>query len=137
MKDDNEKRAFGKRLREVIREVHEGVRGPTQIAREFNLRYHGDPVTSQAVRKWLNGESLPSQEKMRTLAGWLNVSPQWLRFGEDERTGEVHALNQVVPRYENAVNVEALSRNFSRLNEYHKRVVVEIIHALLKSEGKR
>lgn len=137
MKEENEKKAFSKRLREAIGETRENVASPTRIAREFNLRYHGNPVTGQAVRKWLNGGAIPSQEKILVLAGWLNVSPQWLRFGEGERAGAVQTLNQMVRRYDIAMSVEALSRNFSRLNEYHKQMVVEIIHALLKSEGKR
>jgi hypothetical protein len=51
----DEKQGFGKRLKEAMRKARVDAGSPTRIAREFNLRYHGDPVTTQAVRKWLAG----------------------------------------------------------------------------------
>ena len=78
----DEKRNFSKRLVEALRKAQVDFSSPTRIAREFNLRYHGYPVTAQSVRKWLSAKSVPAQDKMRVLADWLNVSPQWLRFGE-------------------------------------------------------
>src|SRR3989337_4510702 len=86
----DEKQGFSRRLREALRKACPGPVSPTGIAREFNLRYHGNPVTSQAVRKWLAGKSLPPQDKIRALALWLEVQPPWLRFGETERR-EAHA----------------------------------------------
>src|SRR3954470_14630765 len=87
----DEKLSFSRRLKEAMRRARTEAESPTRIAREFNLRFEGDPVTAQAVRKWLDGRALPSQDKMRALASWLEVSPQWLRFGELERK-EGHAL---------------------------------------------
>src|SRR3989337_4424932 len=83
----DEKQGFSRRLREALRKACPGPVSPTGIAREFNLRYHGNPVTAQAVRKWLAGKSLPPQDKIRALALWLDVQPQWLRFGETDRRG--------------------------------------------------
>lgn len=112
------------------------VTSPTRIAREFNLRYHGNPITSQAVRKWLAGESIPSQEKIRFLALWLNVSAQWLRFGEadkdESRRGAV--MKQESQAYD--LGADALSRSFNLLDERHKKMILEIIYTLLKTEGK-
>jgi transcriptional regulator with XRE-family HTH domain len=39
-------------------------------------------VTVQAVRRWLRGEAIPSQEKLQVLADWLKIEPHALRFGE-------------------------------------------------------
>jgi transcriptional regulator with XRE-family HTH domain len=52
------------------------------LEREFNTRYWGRSVTLQAVRRWLRGEAIPSQEKLQVLADWLKVEPHYLRFGD-------------------------------------------------------
>lgn len=40
----------------------------------------------QAAQKWLSGQARPTPDKIDTLAEWLNVSAQWLRFGIAEKT---------------------------------------------------
>lgn len=130
----DEKKGFSKRLLEAFRKARVDSSSPTRVAREFNLRYHGDPVTTQSVRKWLTGNSLPAQDKVRVLAEWLEVPAQWLRFGEGEAKGGHPglALHQQTRPYE--VDPETLTRNFSRLSEPHKRLVMEFIHALLRGQ---
>lgn len=133
----DEKQGFSKRLRESLRRAGAPAEGPTEIAREFNLRYHGTPVTPQAVRKWLGAKSLPSQDKLRALAFWLEVSPAWLRFGEsDAKGGRVPAgIRQDVAAYR--VDHAWLARKFEALSEPHKRMTVELVVALLRLESKR
>lgn len=133
----DERRHFSKRLLEALRKARIDASSPTRIAREFNLRYHGSPVTAQSVRKWLTAKSVPAQDKIRVLADWLNVSAQWLMFGaHDSATGQQGwALNQEPRDY--GVENSALSRNFERLNESHKKIVLEIVRALLAAENKR
>lgn len=133
----DEKQGFSKRLKEAMRKARVDSGGPTRIAREFNLRYHGDPVTTQAVRKWLAGTSFPSQDKIRTLALWLDVPPQWLRFGETERKEERAQMTtkQDVALYK--MEPGWVTRKFESLNEPHKKMVLEIVHALLRLEGKQ
>ena len=55
---------------------------PAVLEREFNLRYWGRSISFQAVRRWLNGEVVPTQDRLQVLAEWLAVDPHWLRFGE-------------------------------------------------------
>ena len=133
----DEKQGFSKRLRESLRRAGAPVEGPTEIAREFNLRYHGTPVTPQAVRKWLEAKSLPSQDKIRALAFWLAISPAWLRFGEpDAKGGRAQAgVRQDVAAYR--VDHAWLARKFEALSEPHKRMTVELVVALLRLESKR
>ena len=76
-----EKERFSRRLRDALKKA-EAPAGAAALAREFNLRYAGRPVTGQAVGKWLAGKALPSQDKIRALSVWLEVTPHWLRFGE-------------------------------------------------------
>jgi hypothetical protein len=132
-----EKQAFSRRLKEAMRRARVDASSPTRIAREFNLRYHGDPVSTQAVRKWLSGKALPAQDKVRALGLWLDVSAHWLRFGEgerrDERPGSGARQEPSAYRLDHA----SIARKFDLLNDAHKRVVLEIVHALLRLEGKQ
>ena len=74
--------SFSKRLIWALEVL--GVRpSPTIIQREYNSRSNQPPVTTHAARKWLMGEAIPTQDRITILADWLNVSPSWLRFGED------------------------------------------------------
>jgi transcriptional regulator with XRE-family HTH domain len=133
----DEKQGFSRRLKEAMRRAQIGSRGATHLAREFNLRYHGDPVTAQAVRKWLTGAALPSQDKIRALARWLDVSMHWLRFGDvdrrEERAG--YALKQDAVGYR--ADAAWPPKKFDLLSDAHKRLVLEVIHALLRLEGKQ
>jgi transcriptional regulator with XRE-family HTH domain len=132
-----ERQAFSRRLREAMRRARVDPSSPTRVAREFNLRYDGDPVSTQSVRKWLTGRALPEQDKVRALALWLNVPVQWLRFGESERKDEAGALPARQDTAGYRIEPAWPAKKFELLNEAHKRVVLEIIHALLRLEGKR
>lgn len=60
---------------------------PTTLAREFNFHFSGKPVTVHAARKWLVGDAIPTQDKLRALANWLGVSVEWLRYGDSAQSG--------------------------------------------------
>ena len=77
----DEKTEFSQRLRKAIEDAGYSLR-PTILEREFNTRYWGRSVTVQAVRRWLRGEAIPSQDKLQVLAEWLKIEPHALRFGE-------------------------------------------------------
>lgn len=127
-----EKGDFSRRLKEALRRARMDA-GPTRFAREFNLRHHGEPVTAQTARKWLQARALPTQDKVRTLAQWLEVSPHWLRYGEAER---VHpGAKQDPASY--AVDSAWLGKKFDLLSDPHRRMVLEITRALLRLEGKQ
>lgn len=76
----DEKAEFCKRLKEAVISAGYAYR-PIVIEREFNTRYWGRPISVQAVRRWMNGEAIPSQDKLQVLAEWLQVEPHVLRFG--------------------------------------------------------
>lgn len=80
-----EAKTFSERFRKALEAA--GVpQSPTVIAHEFNLRYWGKGVSLYAVRNWLLGQSMPTQDKLRALALWLDISPHELRFGPEMRT---------------------------------------------------
>ena len=128
----DERQAFSSRLKQALRGASVDIRSPTSIAVKFNLRYYGSPVSTQAVRKWLEGSSIPKQDKIRTLGKWLKVSSEWLRYGEgDKRQPENadHLSDADIAR--NADRVATLPDEFARLSPRHKEMVCEIVQALL------
>lgn len=79
---DSERLAFSQRLKESMESI--GVEAsPTVLCKWFNLSTEGSRVSVHAVRKWLVGEAIPTQEKMRVLAQILGLNPGWLRFGNE------------------------------------------------------
>lgn len=92
--------AFSRRLAQACTEANldEFGRGMA-IARALG-------VSSKAVSKWLNAESIPRQDKMYELATFLNADVLWLQHGSDgrfteERRDNVHSLavNDNAPFY--------------------------------------
>lgn len=132
MKSISEREAFSLRLARALKDAKVDVSSPTILAREFNRRYTGKPVSTHAVRKWLMGESIPAQDKLRLLAAWLGVSAEWLRFGEG---GNKHIAQSERAHY-NSPDIELIG-NISQLNAEHKQVVREVVLTLLRLEKKR
>jgi hypothetical protein len=73
--------AFAERLKQALRRLPKRVKGPAELAIQFNLNYSGERVTNQAVQKWLVGDNLPTVEKIRTLAKMCDVPLEWLHHG--------------------------------------------------------
>ena len=77
----DEQQAFAQRLRTAL-VATDIVVSATVVQREFNALSADKTVTTHAVRKWIMGESIPAQERVRVLAALLGVTTSWLRFGE-------------------------------------------------------
>mgnify|MGYP006349632663 FL=1 len=121
-----EKTAFSRRLSEALKRAGHRATSPTRLALEFNLVHQGRPVTAQAVRKWLHGKAIPAQDNIVTLAEWLEVSPEWLRYGAVHR--QTVALE--VAGYQ--AHDPKLWRDFYALNEEQRDVVRAVVSALLR-----
>ena len=67
----NEKELFSLRLKAALEAAALEKFKVSDIEREFNLRYVSGTVTPQAIYKWLNGQSIPSLDKIQVLAEWL------------------------------------------------------------------
>lgn len=123
-----ERLEFSRRLQQALQDAECSPSSPTELAREFNRRFGGHPVTVHAARKWLQGESIPTQEKLRALASWLEVPADWLRFGNVEpRKG---------PAAPSAGDAKLLSQ-LQQLDEHHKMIVRELLRVLLKASKKK
>lgn len=123
-----ERKEFSKRLRESLEEAGLRSDSPAALAREFNRRYPGNPISSYGVRKWLMAEAIPSQDKLRVLAQLLKVSADWLRFG-GQAESEVAAQVEVAPMLD-----YALMRAIADLSEEHQTVVRSLVVSLKKIE---
>ena len=116
---------FSGRLVECFANARMPKIGPTMLQREFNLRSK-TPVTVHAARKWLVGEAIPTQEKLRVLASWLQVSPDWLRYGEGN--SEFSSFEGLPKR-----DTRTLT-DLARLTPTNRDLVDDIIGAFLKSQ---
>src|SRR6478672_291707 len=76
-----EREKFSERLKSALRRARYVPDSPTVLARHFNEIYPGRPITVHAARKWLVAQAIPTQDKLRVLASWLDVPADWLRFG--------------------------------------------------------
>ena len=87
---DKEKAEFAARLRAALEA--KGIEASAAvIEKRFNSRYGGAAVTAQAISGWLNGKSMPKQDKIRVLAAIVGMEPHELQFGGKARVGEGRA----------------------------------------------
>ena len=126
---ENSRHRFAGRLREAL--IQAGYEAkPAVLEREFNLRYWGKPVTLHGVRRWLKGETLPTEDKLLVLANWLQVDPRALRFGEDG-----------IPQRESRSRYDALTIQerevidaFLKLSQPRRRLVRDMILSFAQAE---
>ena len=124
----DEKKEFSQRLHAALKRA--GVRqiSPTKLAIDFNTHHQGKPITTQAAHKWLNGTAIPGQDKIRTLAEWLNASPEWLRYGDIEKKTK----GQTIQTYRTLE--ELMLIDFRKLSESNQTICREIIATMLRVE---
>jgi transcriptional regulator with XRE-family HTH domain len=84
MPTPQEKQAFSERLSTEI--ARKKLKGATDLAREFNKLFRGEPVSPQTVHKWLSGRTIPTADKLQTLADWFQVPVHWLHYGPPPAT---------------------------------------------------
>ena len=129
MNSTNERESFSERLQQALKNAHYSPDSPTRLAREFNIRFEGRPITVHAARKWLVGEAIPTQEKLRMIAQWLGVPADWLRFGGPESPGESTDTGGAA-RFESA-DVKLIA-DLQRLDEHHRQLAREFIRMLVR-----
>lgn len=87
-------------------------------------------VSSKAVSKWFNSESLPRQEKMNALADYLNVDIVWLQHGIDNTSDDARPekIQEIKPPVRQLTQEqEELLELFDRLpSEEAKRFLKEM-----------
>jgi transcriptional regulator with XRE-family HTH domain len=129
MNSSNEREGFSERLQQALKNAHYSPDSPTRLAREFNIRFEGRPITVHAARKWLVGEAIPTQEKLRMLAQWLGVPADWLRFGGEADPAKGDGANASA-RFESA-DVKLIA-DLQRLDDHHRELAREFIRMLVR-----
>ena len=125
-----ERLAFSERLQQALSNCNYSPRSPTELAREFNQRFQGQAVTVHAARKWLHGESIPTQDKLRALASWLDVPADWLRFGNEVGKGKGPA-EQI-----SSIDLRLLN-SLKQLDEPQRQLALEIVRLIVRLNKKK
>lgn len=133
-----EREKFTERLKSALRRARLAPDSPTVLARHFNEIYPGRPITVHAARKWLVAQAIPTQDKLRALAGWLDVPADWLRFGtmvqpgassSPEQSGEVLALLARMTREE-----VTLVEDLHALEQDERHIVRQMVLLFFKKQ---
>ena len=124
------KEKFAQRLKSAMQELGLEAK-PAVLERQFNLHYIGKPMTLHGVRRWLHGETLPSQDKLIALAEWLRIPPDELRYGAEIKT----EIKQARERWDDAINYQEreVFEAFLNLPAPQRKVVREVIVAFSKA----
>ncbi|WP_323120863.1 helix-turn-helix domain-containing protein [Burkholderia alba] len=139
MPTSEEKSAFTERLKFALLRSPEQVKGATALALQFNLRHRGaHSITPQTAHKWLSGRTIPTLEKLRTLADWLRVDLHWLHYGPPSGSG-AYAPPPPLSRAAYPVTVETieLASKIDALSPHHRYLVQELIEQFYGAALKR
>jgi hypothetical protein len=129
---------FSQRLAQLLLSNNRSL-SPTKLAREFNLRWRGAPVTPNAARKWILGESIPTLDKIDVLANLLGTNSQWLRWGE-KNPNQINPIERIGAGHQIASepNLEkSLIQDFRLLNTANQRVIFNLIEIMLHEQKKK
>lgn len=126
---------FAERLRACLTEAGYSADSPTVLMRQVNQRHNGgQPLSPHAVRKWLLGESIPRQDKLRVLADWFGVSTEWLRFSKESASDGPSDIPNKPDHLQNRDTV--LLEHFRRLDHHNQEIVLQLVQALSKASRK-
>lgn len=126
-----EKQAFSKRLVLALRRASpKALEGATQLANGLSEHY-ADGVSVQTAHKWLTGRTVPSADKTKVLAQWLNVNEHWLRYGPAKAT---KAQPASVAASTPAPEVMRLARQIQALDSHSRYLVEELVEQLYSVE---
>jgi len=143
-KNEKIRQQFSERLKKELARVGLPLSSPTKIATEFNRLYPLHKVAPQTMRKWLFAEAIPTQAKLLALAGWLEVSPEWLRFGmgskRAERSKELAledglAESRVIVLSLEQVDLVPIVELLALLSPSNIRLVEGIVRCVLAGQG--
>jgi hypothetical protein len=133
--DKNSSLEFSKRLKVILCKKNKSL-SPTALARDFNLRWRGVPVTVNATRKWLMGEAIPTFDKLVVLANLIDVSEDWLRWGDlhsQENLVQCGSQKNLTHDLPGPDAERALLQDYRLLSPLHKKIVRDILVVLLKN----
>ena len=126
----NERYEFSLRLAEAMHALGYEPR-PAVLFRLFNTKYRGRSVSFQTASRWLNGSSMPAQDKLQVLADLFGVEPHVLRFGAKAK-GKVAEAQAVWPAGTGGRERQVIEA-FLALPSKRRELVGELVKALSTS----
>lgn len=133
---NQDQNSFAKRLQSQLLLRGKPI-SPTLLAREFNLRWRGSPVSTNAARKWLYGPTLPKMEKIQVLAKILGTSAEWLRWGANTDlvvTGSTRSKQSVDLNFTEMQLAESVLHDWSLLTDANKKLISALLDFLLSQQ---
>ncbi len=109
------------------------MKGATDLARLFNLQHHtgsdtGVGISVQSTYKWLTGQSIPTSDKIKTLANWLGVSAHWLHYGSPpEPPLKTQGTKNKTRKYSASPEALVLAKKIEALPEHQKYLLAELV----------
>lgn len=96
MHSEEEKLGFSLRLQTALKLAGLDKLPNTKLADRFNLRHPNQSISTQTFHHWLIGRSIPTPDKVETLAKWLNTSVEWLRYGRMVNEGGAESAEELL-----------------------------------------
>lgn len=124
---DSARQEFADRLQQSLLRSGRTI-SPGRLATEFNAHFHGTGVHAHSCRKWLQGEAIPTQEKLVTLAYMLGVSADWLRYGQ-----ETQLLERSRPQEFTTMEL-AMVADYRQLDDRDRKVVRNLVGLMLRTQ---
>ncbi len=124
----SENDAFTQRLILALNNIGYEIKNINRITIDINKLFDDKSITTHAVRKWLSGQTIPIHSRLVGLAGWLGVSPSWLRFGE----GDMYKLPIESIHQSNDSQFSLLFAKIKSLSKEELILVVNQIELILK-----
>ncbi|WP_213780123.1 transcriptional regulator [Caballeronia sp. dw_276] len=139
MPTPQEKADFSDRLKFSMTRAPEKMRGATDLALHFNLRYHGEPVSAQTTHKWLTARSIPTADKLATLAAWFKVEQHWLHYGPPPSGNPQGAPKPIAhdEKYPASEETLELASKIEALSPHHRYLLEELIDQFYGQGSKR
>src|ERR1700748_819524 len=128
----NAKEEFSTRLRAAMTAAGLEISG-TELERAFNRKWGKTPISVQAAWNWINGKTMPRNDKLPVLAKLLKVDPHALLYGARETVTAADRRREWEDRmtYAERESIEA----FLRLPTTQRLIVRDVIATYAKVHG--
>ena len=101
------------------------VPAASKLAIEFNLRnIDTNPISREAARKWINGQSMPEAGRLKILIKWLNLNPTYI-YSTNDLVDERH-FNQTA----NPIDATRLAIHTLRKAEHLAQAAINFASSL-------
>ena len=128
----NAKDEFSARLRTAMTAAGLEISG-TELERAFNRKWNQTPISVQAAWNWINGKTVPRNDKLQVLARLLKVDPNALLYDTREPLSAADRRREWEDRvtYAERESIDA----FLRLPTQQRLLVRDVIATYAKVYG--